>query len=102
MMVSKKHSHWAIDNEGHHNIHVSNILRQVRIGQVQFCASKKGEQYISYTNIFVINTSSYRYKHILVHVGFLSVDMDYSINHLATISCVGRHIIGVLVIGVCL
>lgn len=41
LMVSKKHSHWAIDNEGHHNIHVSDVLRQVRIGQVQFCASEK-------------------------------------------------------------
>jgi len=40
-MVSKKHSHGAVDDEGHHNICVFNILRQVRIGQVQFCASEK-------------------------------------------------------------
>lgn len=43
------------------------------------------------------------YKHILVHVVFLGVDMDYSIHHLAPISCVWRHVLGVLiVVGVCL
>lgn len=47
--------------------------------------------------------SSYRCKHILVHVVFLGVDMDHSVYHLATISGVCRHILGVLiVIGVCL
>lgn len=40
----EKHSHWPVDDEGHHHIHVSNVLSQVRIGQVQFCASVEGEQ----------------------------------------------------------
>lgn len=45
----------------------------------------------------------YGHKHILVNVVFLGVDMDYSIHHLATIFCVCRHILRVLiVIGVCL
>lgn len=53
----------------------------------------------------VVKTPKYDYvdinkqiKHILVHVGFLGVDMDYSIQHLATISCVCWHIHGVLVL----
>lgn len=51
MMVSKIHSHWPIDNESHHNIHVCNIFLQVRIGQVQFCTSKRN-------SIKVISTDS--------------------------------------------
>lgn len=30
--------HWSIDNEGHHDVHVSNVLLQVWIRQVQLCA----------------------------------------------------------------
>lgn len=42
-------------------------------------------------------------KFILVHVVLLGVDMDNSIHHLAPISCVCWHILGVqIVIRVCL
>lgn len=103
-MVSKKHSHWPIDNESHHHIHVCNILLQVRIGQVQFCTSEKENSVkVILTDSVQTNMAPYRHKHILVNVVFLGVDMDYSIHHLATIFCVCRHILRVLiVIGVCL
>lgn len=41
MMVLERHSHRAIDNKGHHNIHVCDVLLQIRIGQVKLCTSEK-------------------------------------------------------------
>lgn len=40
-MVLERHSHRAIYNKGHHNIHVCDVLLQVRIGQVKLCTSGK-------------------------------------------------------------
>lgn len=31
-------SHWAIDDEGHHDVHISDVVLQVGIRQVQLCA----------------------------------------------------------------
>lgn len=30
--------HWTVDNEGHHDVHISDVLLQVWIRQVQLCA----------------------------------------------------------------
>lgn len=30
--------HWTVDNEGHHDVHVSDVLLKVWIWQVQLCA----------------------------------------------------------------
>lgn len=38
LTVGHMYSHWSIDNKGHHNIHVSNVLLQIWIGEVQLCA----------------------------------------------------------------
>ena len=34
------YSHWSVDNEGHHDVHVSYVLLEDRIGQIQLCASE--------------------------------------------------------------
>lgn len=55
--------------------------------------------YLIQTELLKNNTSLWRCKQIiLVHIGFLSVDMDYPVYHLATISCVWWHVIGVLIV----
>lgn len=102
-MKKNRDSHWPVDDEGHHHIHVCDVFLQVRIGQVQLGASGEEDNIRRYqqTASFLINVSSC--EHTLVHVGFLGVHMDYSIHHLASISRVWRHVPRVLiVIGVCL
>lgn len=31
-------SHWPVDNEGHHDVHIGDVLLQVWIRQIQLCA----------------------------------------------------------------
>lgn len=37
-------SHWPIDDEGHHNVHISDVFPQVRVGQVQLRAPEKHQR----------------------------------------------------------
>lgn len=37
-------SHWPVDDEGHHNVHISDVFLQVRVGQVQLCAPEKHQR----------------------------------------------------------
>ena len=36
--LNKENVHWSVDNEGHHDVHISDVLLQVWIRQVQLCA----------------------------------------------------------------
>lgn len=96
-----KNSHWPIDDEGHHDIHVCNIFLQVRIWQVQFGTSAE-EDIIKVIQIDFFNdcdTLQVRLnKFILVHVVVLGIHMDNTIHHLTPISCVCWHILGILIL----
>lgn len=45
-----------------------------------------------------VTSSGKSYEHTLVHVVFLGVDVHHPVHHLAAVSGVSRHVLGVLIV----
>lgn len=113
--ASDENSHWSVDDQRHHHIHVGDVFLQIWIRQVHLCTSVKRqlqrcnsrlETWFIYllfcwwlTALHTTNTD----KYTLVHVVFVDIDVDNSVHHLAPVSWVRGHALWVhVVVGMCL